>query len=192
MSFLFGRRKRSESDDSPVAFSKNEQETVALADALLDAQKADAALAELVRRGKGAARVLALLLAGRVMQSKWWYWANSGDDLSLDPLWKLEEALVAIGPDAAPFVRPLLHHPRWTTQFMAINTLGDLKDRESLDDIIKLLERPSGRMTMAAAKAIGKIGDLTAIPYLEKALAKATGWDQDCITRAIKDLRTKR
>lgn len=131
--YMIREHEPSESDDSTAALSRDEREIVALADALLDSGKADAARAELAKRGKSAGRVLALLLAGKVIQSKWWYWASMGDDISLEPLWKLEEALVAIGSaNAADYVRPLLHHPHWTTQFMAINAIGDMRDNGSL------------------------------------------------------------
>ncbi len=210
MSFLFGQRKRtesppktaeehsqpdgSESGDAPVTLSRQDKEIIALADALLDSKTADAARTQLAHRGKSAGRVLALLLAGRVMQSKWWYWATFGDDMCLEYLWKLEEALVAIGPEAAPFVRPLMHHRIWTIKFMAINTIGDLRDRESLSDLLNLLEKdPSAfRMAMAAIEAVGKIGDPTAIPRLEKVFPQVSEGDKRLITQVIEDLQTQR
>jgi len=86
------------------------------------------------------------------------------DDMSLEYHWKLEKVLVAIGPIAAPYVRPLLESNRWQVQFIAAETLGDLKDRDSVDGSLKLLQRSPGRSSMAAAEALGKIGDPAAVP----------------------------
>jgi hypothetical protein len=192
--YMIRERKPSESDESTTTLSQDERDIVTLADALLDSGKADAVRTQLARRGQSARRVLALLLGGNIPQSKWWYWTTMGDDLCLEYLWKLEEAIVALGPPATDELRRLLHHPRWTTQFMAINALGDLRDRESLNDILQILKQaPSSfRRAKAAIEAIGKIGDPTAIPYLEEVFPKASIGDQNRITEVIKNLRSKK
>jgi len=101
--------------------------------------------------------------------------------MSLEYHWKLEKVLVAIGPIAAPYVRPLLESNRWQVQFIAAETLGDLKDRDSVDGSLKLLQRSPGRSSMAAAEALGKIGDPAAVPHLKPARWRADPWRPVCI-----------
>lgn len=195
MSRLFSLMKRWFSGDepspttvsTPVVLSQPEREVVALIDALLDPASNQAALASLQSKGEVAARVIALLLAGRVgrVHAKSEFLLLRMDDLSLQYLWKVEEALVAIGPVAALYVRPLLENRRWPVQFIAAETLGDLKDRDSVAGLLKLLQLEPGRITMAAAEALGKIGDPSAVPHLKKALERANHWDRHAIMQAL-------
>jgi len=166
-----------------------ERETLALVETLASEDSPDV-VAGLKRRGTTAARMLAMAMSGELPPgTRWGFVVNGMDDMALEPMWRLHDVLVAIGSEAAEYVRPLLENKRWQTRFMAIHTLGDLRDRQAVEAIAGMLLPPSFRMTSAAVDALGKIGDPRAIPYLESVENQLQGYEREAVRAAIRACR---
>ena len=85
-------------------------------------------------------------------------------------------ALSVIGeiadPSAAPKVRKFLDHDNPRIVLEAVKVLGQMKDAESFDRIVKLVEKhKEAAVRSEAAEALGNIGDKRAVPLLLKGLS---------------------
>lgn len=73
--------------------------------------------------------------------------------------------------DAKPFtekLRSALRHPVPETAIRAAWILGETREASAVADLIRVLETsPDGFLTEAAAEALGRIGDPSALPALE-------------------------
>ena len=70
-------------------------------------------------------------------------------------------------------VRDFFKDPDLTVRQAAIHVAGLWRDREATSQLIELLETPSAPNRRAAAEALGRIGDKSAVPALLKAAAEA-------------------
>jgi HEAT repeat protein len=75
--------------------------------------------------------------------------------------------------DARPFVekvRRALFHPEPETTIRAAWILGELREKAAVPELMRALETTQdGYLAEAAAESLGKIGDLAALPVLERA-----------------------
>jgi HEAT repeat protein len=96
--------------------------------------------------------------------------------------WREIDARAAICPacgadlaleDARPFVekvRRALFHPEPETATRAAWILGELRERAAVPELMRILETTQdGYRAEAAAESLGKIGDASALPALERA-----------------------
>jgi HEAT repeat protein len=102
-----------------------------------------------------------------------------GDEISRES----QEALVRIGgPAVGPLSTALLDHPRSTVRRNAAVVLGDIKDVESVDSLIKALRNDADyEVRMCSAEALGKLSERWSIDLLGnsvEALMEALG-DED-------------
>jgi len=72
-------------------------------------------------------------------------------------------------------LRAALRHPEPQTAVRAAWILGERRDASAVGDLIRILERARDSfLAEAAAEALGKIGDLTAMPALQRAASGGT------------------
>ena len=76
------------------------------------------------------------------------------------------------------------------TQTWAIRSLGQLRDRESVDLLIAALEDSDDRVRRAAAAALAKLGDPRALDPLRRAHGEASGFTRMRIGRARAELES--
>ena len=76
-------------------------------------------------------------------------------------------------PRARSMVRGFLAHPDETVRQAAIHVAGLWRDREAASPLVELLQSPSTQNRRAAAEALGRIGDKSAVPALLKAAGVA-------------------
>ncbi len=101
-------------------------------------------------------------------------------------------ALGSIGdPVSAGTLRQALADGDRATQMWAIRSLGQLRDRDSVDLLIAALEAPSDRMRRAAATALAKLGDPRALDPVRRAHGQATGLTRRRIGRALSELQQR-
>lgn len=73
------------------------------------------------------------------------------------------------GAAARAVARPALNDPDETVRQVAIHSAGVRRDREALPQLLSLLKRESFHNRRAAAEALGRIGDKSAVPALLEA-----------------------
>ncbi len=78
-------------------------------------------------------------------------------------------SLVEIGPKAFDSLIQLLEDPQEAVRYAAIEALGRLKDKRATEPLIRQLNGGDAYASLVAARALGEIGDPTAIPALLKA-----------------------
>lgn len=90
-------------------------------------------------------------------------------------------------------LRRALHHPEPQTAVRAAWILGERREREAVPDLIRALEVSSDAfLAEAAAEALGKIGETTALPALSRACAAAPLRVRRAAARAIQCITGER
>jgi putative membrane-bound dehydrogenase-like protein len=74
------------------------------------------------------------------------------------------------GPDARRLVRVALSTPDVTVRQVGLHSVSLWRDREALPELLKILKEGSPQNRRAAAEALGRIGNKTAVPALLDAL----------------------
>jgi putative membrane-bound dehydrogenase-like protein len=87
--------------------------------------------------------------------------------------------------DARAAVRGALDDPDETVRQTAIHSVSVRRDRGALEALVELLHGPSLQNRRAAAEALGRIGDRTAVPALLKAVARPRGPEAPAADRVL-------
>jgi hypothetical protein len=90
--------------------------------------------------------------------------------------------------DMVPVIRKLLKHNEPQVRKRAIFWLGHLKDYESLEDALHMLEDPDADVRAEAIKSITQIGNRNAIPRLSRLLKDKDDWVRYNAVEAISTL----
>ena len=94
----------------------------------------------------------------------------STDRFRLNVVWTLARI---DHPDARAQVRGLFSDPNDTVRQAAIHVAGLWRDRAATAGLVALLQSPSAQNRRAAAEALGRIGDKSAVPALLRAAGEA-------------------
>jgi HEAT repeat protein len=98
--------------------------------------------------------------------------------------------------DALPFaakLRAALRHPEPQTPIRAAWILGERREVSAVPDLITLVETSADSfLTEAAARALGKIGDESAVPVLKKASESGTVRVRLAARKALEQIRSSR
>ena len=128
-----------EATDAPIACLKSPSETVR--------KEAIAALGQ-----KQEASAVAALLEV----------SDNGSDVGSDAM----DALIEIGPPAAPALRERVRHGTPRQRLVACNALGEIGDPDSLPLFLELLDEPNPFLRPLAIAAIGNLRDASTLPQL--------------------------
>jgi len=88
-----------------------------------------------------------------------------------DVQWRAADALGTMGEPACDPLMRILDYPRMHVRLGAIEALADIRSPRAVDELVRKLEHdPDDEVRWAASLALGQIGDMRAVPALEKAL----------------------
>lgn len=83
------------------------------------------------------------------------------------------QELVALGPDAIPLlVRVMTDQSAGNSRFLAANVLGDIGHSKCFDPLVEGLRDSWFNVRRCSALALAKLGDMRAVPLLEKLAAE--------------------
>lgn len=112
---------------------------------------------------------------------------NRQEDVSSMAIWALGELRDDI---SAAAIRKIFSKTSYPVQKMrAAEALSKLNDQESVQDLCRLLTSKDENLRAAAAEGLGRLGNKTAIPFLQEAIARETfPWVKDIAEASIKEL----
>jgi HEAT repeat protein len=90
------------------------------------------------------------------------------------------QKIVQYGEEATPVLVNLLNHPDWKVRYRAAETLGVMRSKVTVLDLIPLCKDKKDHVRYMAAKALGNIRDARAVPILVHLLT-----DDHSYTRGI-------
>jgi len=90
------------------------------------------------------------------------------------------QKIVQYGEEATPVLVNLLKHPDWKVRYRAAETLGMMRSKDTILDLIPLCKDEKDHVRYMAAKSLGNIRDARAVPILVHLLT-----DEHSYTRGI-------
>lgn len=102
---------------------------------------------------------------------------------------RLLETIRAMGLGALPAIQEGLASNTWYLVRNALNLLGEIGDLTSMNQAVPCLDHPDGRVKLAAARALYKVGGAAAVPVLVGAFPTVNPETQEEILFGLGQLR---